>query len=171
MLHRPVTRSATTLLAISALARAAPAQHATPPPTLPAYRTPVIALVQPTAGAPVPQDKPVVVFRFTAGEMTDPIDARTLAVSVDGQDRTALFQMSATEAWGPLAAAGETIALGAHQIVARICSARGACTATTALVTVGQAIGAGGTAADPKSTRKKKVVNALLGTVRTLLNQ
>jgi hypothetical protein len=49
---------------------------ATNAPVLAAYRAPTIALVQPPAGGSVPQDKPVVVFRFAAGEPDDPIDSR-----------------------------------------------------------------------------------------------
>jgi hypothetical protein len=69
----------------------------------------------------------------------DPVDARTFAVTVDGVDRTALFQVTADEAWGALAKPGSAdslIALGSHAVLARVCSARGACAeaATTVLV-------------------------------------
>jgi len=74
---------------------------------------------------------PVVVFRFAAGEADDPLDVRSFIVAVDGADRTALFQTTAAQAWGPLAddaalAKGE-LAAGLHRVVARICSTRGAC--------------------------------------------
>src|SRR3712207_547682 len=52
-----------------------------------AYRTPSLALVQPASGGTVPQDKPVVVFRLMQGDASDPIDARSFVVTVDGQDR------------------------------------------------------------------------------------
>jgi hypothetical protein len=159
------------LFALASFARAAPAQEATPPPQpLPAYRAPMIALAQPSPGGAVPQDRPVVVFRFTAGEPGDPVDARSFAVTVDGEDRTELFQLSLAEAWGPLAPSTDGIELGSHEVVARICSARGACTATTALVTVGVSAVNDAGAASGKSTRKKRqILDALLGALRTLL--
>jgi hypothetical protein len=66
----------------------APAPSSSPAP---AYRPPALALVQPAAGGSVPQDRPVVVFRFAAGEPNDLIDVRSFAVAVDGHDRTQLF--------------------------------------------------------------------------------
>ncbi|HEX6250020.1 MAG TPA: hypothetical protein VFZ56_01145 [Gemmatimonadaceae bacterium] len=174
--RRSLSPVALWLLSLMASARAAPAQDETPPPAqpppvpLPVYRAPVIALAQPAPGAAVPQDRPVVVFRFAAGEPGDPVDARSFAVTVDGEDRTELFQLSLAEAWGPLASPDDAIEPGSHEVVARICSARGACTATTALVTVG--VSGVNTAASSggKSTRKKRqFLDALLGALRTLL--
>jgi hypothetical protein len=145
------------------------AQESNPPPQVPAYRAPLLAMVQPAEGGVVPQDRPVVVFRFTAGEAGDPIDARSFAVTVAGEDRTVLFQLSATEAWGPLVAPGLTIERGTHELEARICSARGACSLTRATVTVGPS-GPGSTAAGAKqSQRRTQLVDALLSALRTLL--
>ena len=110
-----------------------------PPPVVAPYRLPAIALVQPQDGGAVYQDRPVIVLRFAAGESTDPVDATSLAVSVDGVDRTKLFQTSAADAWGPLApndATDAPLALGAHHVAARICSARGACALSEATVSV-----------------------------------
>ena len=112
-----------------------------PPTAVAPYRAPTIALVQPPPGGTVPRDKPVVVFRFAHGEPSDPIDATSFRVAVDGTDRSALFQVSATEAWGPLGvarpeASADSLAVGAHQMEARICSSRGTCAITAATVTV-----------------------------------
>jgi hypothetical protein len=141
---------------------------AQPSANLPTYRAPLIALAQPLSGGVVAQDKPVIVFRFAAGEPEDPVDARSFAVSVDGEDRTQLFQMTMTEAWGPLASSAESIALGSHELVARICSARGACGTATAVVTVAPP-GPGASAPAVKIHRKTKILDALFGALRTLL--
>lgn len=150
---------------------------AQPPPAqtvaIAAYRAPVIALVQPAGGGTVAQDRPAVVFRFLPGEPTDPLDVRSFVVAVDGADRTSLFQVSATEAWGPLSATsaegdrGE-IALGAHQLSARICSTRGVCASVAAMVTVVPALG---TTAIQESTpsRKARLLDAVLSVARKLI--
>ncbi|MGI8496135.1 MAG: hypothetical protein ACR2OG_00925 [Gemmatimonadaceae bacterium] len=116
-------------------------QPAAPPTAIVAYRIPQIAIVQPLPGGSVPQDKPMVVFRFVPGELTDPIDAASFQLSVDGVDRTSLFQIGSGEAWGPLAplmsgAAGSALSVGPHQLSARICSSRGACGTAQAPVLV-----------------------------------
>jgi hypothetical protein len=156
-----------------------PPQPAPQPPLAP-YHAPVIALVQPPAGGSVPQDKPVVVFRFAQGEVTDPIDAASFRVFVDGEDRTALFQVSATEAWGPLtasanaaactAATGAPSALspGVHQLEARICSGRGTCATTAASVTV-LPTAAAPPAAAPQADRKQKLIDLILTAAKKLL--
>ena len=108
--------------------------------SLPPYRAPALSLVQPPAGGRLPQDRPIVVFRFAPGESGDPIDAQSFSVTVGGENRSGLFQVAASEAWGPLApaAAGqaEAMAPGVHAIAARICSVRGACAEVSAMVTV-----------------------------------
>lgn len=137
---------------------------------LPPYRLPALALVQPPAGGSVPQDRPTVVFRFAPGEASDPIDSRTFAVTVGGENRSALFQVAATEAWGPLApaVAGQSpvIALGAHRVAARICSVRGACAAVTAVVTVVPPIASSEKVA---TDRKRSLLELLLLAVRKLV--
>lgn len=142
---------------------------AQPPAALSPYQAPAIALAQPRSGGTVPQDRPVVVFRFAAGEPTDPIDARSFAVSVDGEDHTRLFQMTAAEAWGPLTPPAELIDVGRHEIVARICSARGACSTTSALITVEAAGPDAGDRANKTRRKKVQILDALLGALRTLL--
>ena len=113
----------------------------TVPPALALYRTPVIALVQPAAGGTVPQDKPVVVFRFAQGEANDAIDAKSFFVTIDGVEVTPAFQIAGGDAWGSLAGtAGArpvgSLTVGVHEVTARICSERGACGTATAAVTI-----------------------------------
>lgn len=126
---------------------APPPSPATPQPpasvqgVMAPYRAPAIALVQPGDGGMVHQDRPVIVLRFAPGEPGDPLDVGSFVIAVDGVDRTALFQSSAGEAWGPLATATSTavdsaLALGPHRVTARICSVRGACTTVHATVNV-----------------------------------
>jgi hypothetical protein len=128
--------------------------------------------VQPASGGSVPQDRPVVVWRFAAGDSADPIDARSFAVSVDGIDRSTLFQAARDAAWGPLAPEPNeqqrTIALGAHQLAARVCSVRGACSEVTATVTV---VASATAPADKEaSDRKRTLIDLLLAALRRLLN-
>lgn len=173
---RACGRALATALAASAMPLAAqqPAPSPSQPTVLPPYRAPTIALVQPQNGGAVPQDKPVVVFRFAAGEPADPIDARSFRVAVDGEDRTALFQVSAGEAWGPLAMASagrpdDAVAAGAHTLAARVCSSRGACASTTATVTALPAAAVATPAPAPSAKRRARVIDVLLSAVRKLL--
>lgn len=126
--------------AVAALATVLPSiSTAAQPPVASPYRPPTIALVQPAGVGTVPRDKPVVVFRFAPGESDDPIDSRSFTVTVDGADRSALFRVTADEAWGSLsgeAAADSLPAAGSHAVTARICSVRGTCATTAVTVTV-----------------------------------
>jgi len=137
-----------------------------------AYHPPRIALVQPAEGGVLQQDRPVVVIRFAAGEPGDPVDARSFAISVDAKDQTSLFRVSATEAWGPLASFPSDLSLGSHEVAARICSARGACSSTTAKVTVASPTVTVGEAASGKDvTARRRLVDAFLVALRSLLKQ
>ena len=136
------------------------------------YRLPAIALVQPQDGGVVYQDRPVIVVRFALGEPTDPIDATSLAVNVDGVDRTKLFQTSGSDAWGPLAPAGvgDSLAIGAHHVTARICSQRGACAMTQATVAViPNAAATAATAPNAGRSIHQRVLEAALNAVRRIL--
>ena len=172
---------AATLTRTTPLAAQQPAPQSQPPQIAP-YKLPVVVLIQPPPGATVPADRPVVVFRFTQGEAADPIDLRSFAIAVDGEDRTGHFQLAALpptpnagaagtgEAWGPMTAPnGGPIAVGAHQLTARICSSPGACgeVSTTVLVTAPTESTA---PRDASSTsRKRRVLEALLGAAKKLL--
>ena len=135
-----------------------------------AYRTPVIAIVQPAAGAAIPQDKPVVLFRFAAGERDDPVDMQTFKVSVDGADATSSFQVAVDKAWGALPTppdrGSSAIAPGAHLIAARICSVRGACGSlqTTVIVAPSDM-----PEASPKASRKARLIDLLIEAARRIL--
>lgn len=164
----------------SSLGAQAPVSPGSMPATLAPYRAPFIALVQPAAvagtaaGGFVPQDRPVVVFRFAAGEADDPLDVRSFMVAVDGVDRTTLFQTTMGQAWGPLAG-GESVArgqlaAGTHRVVARICSTRGACSAVESqvLVVPGPTNAAPSEKAGSESTRRR-LMGAVLSATRRLL--
>jgi hypothetical protein len=147
--------------------------HAQAPAPVP-YRAPSIALVQPPAGGTVPQDRPVIVLRFARGEAADPVDVRTFAVAVDGVDRTAHFQVTADEAWGPLSKIESTdslIALGHHAVVARVCSVRGACGEAATVLVIAAPAAVTGPQASPSQTRstRTRVIALLLDAVRRLI--
>ncbi len=164
------------VLALKAAALANAQQPvAQPPPQIAAYRPPIIALVQPVSGGTVPQDRPVIVLRFSSGEPGDALDVSSFRVVVDGNDRTGRFQVNATEAWGAISEIEQdqtnessTIALGAHQIAARICSSRGACSELSGVVIVTAPVTSAGEPAR-KVSRKERVVDALMTAVRRLL--
>jgi hypothetical protein len=152
-----------------------PRQTATTSAVLAPYRAPVLALVQPATGT-VTQDKPVVVFRFAQGEPTDPIDLASFAVSVDGENRTSLFQLAtlpAGEAWGPLAdprTASRELAVGTHLVAARICSTRGACGAVNATVMVmPPLVGASTEVAGESHNRMRRILDAFLSAPKRVL--
>ena len=135
------------------------------------YRPPMLVLAQPANGGSVPQDRPVVVFRFAPGDSTDPVDARSFTIAVDGKERSARFQAAHDMVWGPLAPLDHAseLSTGAHTIVARICSIRGSCGDVTATVMV-----TGAAAVDantPAPNRKRSVLDLVLAALRKLLVQ
>ncbi|MFN2398930.1 MAG: hypothetical protein ABR543_09885 [Gemmatimonadaceae bacterium] len=139
-------------------AQVLPAQQqdsARPPASIAPFRVPRVALVQPEPGGAIPQDKPVAVFRYAPGEPADPIDASSFRVSMDGRDRSASFQVTATEAWGSLAGGSDsTLALGVHELIARICSTRGACASVQAQITVVPSPAADPSVAPPRNGKR-----------------
>jgi hypothetical protein len=157
--------------ALAGCAAGAPALAAAqqPAPASDAYRLPSIVMVQPVDGGSVPRDKPIVVFRLASGEPTDPIDTRSFAVTVDGADRTAAFQVTATEAWGLVAEPDvrpADMGSGAtHTIAARICSQRGACAALTATVATVMSPAM----SEARTTRKARLIDLLLTAMKKLL--
>ena len=162
--------------AAAALARPAlplARQQSAPPATGVLYRAPVLALAYPPPGGAVSASRPVIVFRFAPAEPDDPVDAASLAVSVDGVDRSACFQVAANEAWGSLAGGqprdcrGTAIRPGVHVVTARICSARGICGSTTVAVTVLPP--EGGREPDGPPTRLQRLGDLLLIALRKLL--
>lgn len=174
-MHLPFER-ALAIAAIAALADTAGAQAAVAP-QLPAYRIPAIGLAQPPNGGSVPTDHPLVVFRYLAGEATDPLDAQSFRVSIDGVDRTPRFRVTPTEAWGDLVGADTAAALapGPHRIAARVCSTRGACAEMTATVVATPPVtvaGAAPAAADTSAGKKgklSKTVDVLIDVARRII--
>ncbi len=140
---------------------------------IPEYRTPLIVVAAPTQGSTLPDDKPVVVLRFMSNEPTDPIDALTFSVMMDGKDKTPLFRLTQGEAWGRLAEPSEVLTAGSHDIAARICTAHGECGTTKATVTVvsssSVAAVANATAA-VKAKKKAKIFDAALQAARVLFH-
>ena len=144
------------------------------PVVLPAYRIPVITIAQPADGIALPDDKPVIVLRFASAEALDPVDALSFALTVDGADRTTLFQLTQGEAWGPLSTAGELLATGQHDVRARICTAHGVCGSAKATVNIVPASSVtqlvAGTSSDKsKQQRRGRVFDAVLQAVRVLI--
>jgi hypothetical protein len=157
------------LLAAVSMAVVAGQQASGPPTSLSVYRPPALALVQPAAGGSVPEDKPVLVFRFIPGEPNDLIDLRSFVVTVDGTDRSALFHVTSAEAWGPLSPVGAngrpTASAGPHQVSARICSTHGACSETSAMVMVVPSP----SVAEDSDDRRRSFLDVLLDVARKLL--
>ncbi len=147
-----------------------PSQPGTP---IPEYHTPLIIVAAPTQGSTLPDDKPVVVLRFMSNEPTDPIDALTFSVTMDGKDKTPLFQLTQGEAWGRIAEPSEVLTAGSHDIAARICTAHGECGTTKTTVTVVSSSSvaqvANGTAA-VKAKKKAKIFDAVLQAARVLFH-
>jgi hypothetical protein len=147
------------------------AQQATPAASLPAYRPPALALVQPAAGGSLPSDKPVLVFRFAPGEANDPIDAHSFTVTVNGVDRTDRFQVTAAEGWGPLAdAEAGGVRVGPRQVFARVCSTRGACAEVAAVVPVVESAPAQPAQSEASGgVPRRKILDAVVAAIRKLL--
>jgi hypothetical protein len=138
------------------------AHHPVPAP----YGPPQLLLAHPAPGASVPGDKAAVIFRYVAGEDTDPLDLRSFAVLVDGVDRTLHFRVTADAAWGPIVSASGR-GVQAHEIRARLCSVRGVCAELRAIVTV-----VGGLSTkneDVDKTRRARIIDIVLEAARRLL--
>ena len=140
---------------------------------LPPYRPPMLTVAQPSEGIALPDDKPVVVFRFASGELLDPLDALSFSVTVDGVERTALFQSAQGEAWGPLSGTGELLAAGQHDVRARICTAHGACSVARSTVNIVPAASviqlSGASGSSQTKARAGRVLDAVLQAARVLI--
>jgi hypothetical protein len=170
MSHRIAARIRGRALA-AAVGLPVPAGHSAIPQQVTSTLAPAITLAQPAIGGTITQDKPVIVFRFAAADPGDPIDAKSFTAVVDGVDRSALFQVAPTEAWGPLMSAADGTQpradLGGHQVAARICTLRGACSDISAVVTVVPPLAAG--AAKSPNDKKRSLLALLLAAARKLL--
>lgn len=172
-----ITLLALTALTTRALSLSAQAPAGESSPVALPYRAPRLALVEPEGGAGLPQDNPAVVFRFAQGELDDPLDLTTFEVAVDGQSRTTEFRVDSAEAWGSLdpsprdsaASHDHALALGIHQLSARICSTRAICTDTRATVmVVASAIGAVDSTAPAK---RRSVLVAVIVLILALIRK
>lgn len=141
-------RARVVAILVVALVRPLASGGQTPAPTSvgssASIRSPTTALTQPVEGGTLPQDRPVLAFRFAAVDASDPLDLASFRVSVDGRDRTTAFQVTPNDAWGKLEALSSApgLAAGPHSVVGRICTVRGTCgsvSATVAVVAMAQA--------------------------------
>lgn len=128
--------------------------------------TPRIMLAHPRPGMSVPRSSATVLFRYAAGEASDPVDLRTFTVFVDDVDRTSHFRVTADAAWGTIVDADGN-GLKAHSVRARICSIRGVCAEVSAnVVVVGESVSQ---ATKLRRTRREKLVDLFLEAARRLL--
>jgi hypothetical protein len=129
------------------------------------YAPPRLVLAYPAPGVTVPADHATVVFQYASID-ADPLDLRSFRVTVDGIDRTSHFRVTASAAWGTIAG-GDATGMRAHHVRARICSIRGICANTDAIVTV-----AGSPVpAKPSQSmeRRGKIIDVVLEMARRLL--
>jgi hypothetical protein len=131
------------------------------------HGAPIVVLAYPAPGVSVPGDNPTVVFRYVAGDDSDPLDLRTFRVLVDGVDRTSHFRATAEAAWGTIVPSPEA-GIRAHDVRARVCTIRGACAEVSAVVTV---ITARGDATDERvgKARWVKLVDVTMEMLRRLM--
>jgi hypothetical protein len=157
---------------LTVAARAAQAQQTVPTPPLPpviaGFHAPAIALASPMDGYVVPQDKAVAVFRFAVAEQSDPIDALSFSVAVDGRDQTSLFQLVGNEAWGQLAPAGSELSVGPHDVWARICSQRGICSVARATVQATTSVTPPGLSPPSVSSNSRGIAGAVKGKINVI---
>ncbi len=129
------------------------------------YAPPRLVLAHPAPGVSVPGDQSTVVFQYASAD-ADPLDLRTLTVTVDGVDRTPHFRVTADAAWGRIAD-GDEVGIRAYDIRARICSVRGICVSAGAIVSVLGKPGARQTS--PNKDRRGRIIDILLEMARRLL--
>lgn len=135
-------------------------------PTMTAgYTPPRLVLAYPAPGVSIPGDNATVVFQYASTD-ADPLDLRSFQVTVDSTDRTSHFRVTASTAWGTIAA-GDGTGIRAHDVRARICSVRGVCANANAIVAV---VGPSAPA-KPSLTRERrgKIIDIFLELTRRLL--
>ena len=130
------------------------------------FSPPRLLLAYPAPGVSMPTDNATAVFRYSAGDASDPLDVRSFTVLVDGVDRSSRFRATADAAWGRIADR-DGAGIRAHEIRGSICSVRRVCTEVVAIVTV---IGAPAAKEDAvNKERRRRVIDLLLEAARKLL--
>lgn len=128
-----------------------------------AYAPPRLVLAYPAPGVSIPGDNATVVFQYASTD-ADPLDLRSFRVVVDGAERTSHFRVTAGAAWGVIADGAE-VGLRVHDVRARICSVRGVCVGTQAIVSV---LGTA-RATSLSKDRRGKIIDVFLEMARRLL--
>lgn len=131
------------------------------------HSAPTLVLAYPAPGVSVPGDNATVVFRYAAGDVSDPLDLWTFRITVDGIDRTSHFRVTADAAWGAIVQ-GVEAGLRAHEVRARVCTIRGACAELSTVVTVITAVGVA-KARGARKARWIKLVDVTLEMLRRLM--
>jgi hypothetical protein len=126
---------------------------------------PRLTIVHPLPGVSIPSENPALVLRYSSGDVSDPLDLRSLEILVDGQDRTARFRVTADVAWGPIVDGATGIS--AHEVEARVCTVRGVCVRLRAIVTVVSPVVAKQPAVN--KDRRGKIIDVFLEAARRLL--
>jgi hypothetical protein len=126
---------------------------------------PRLTIVYPLPGVSIPSENPAVVLRYSSGDVSDPLDLRSLVILVDGRDRTGHFRVTADAAWGRIVDGATGI--NAHEVEARVCTVRGVCARLSAIVTVVAPVVAKPAAVDKE--RRGKVIDVFLEAARRLL--
>jgi hypothetical protein len=147
------------------------------------YRPPLITMVRPvTNGAPggtLPQDNPVIVFRFASSEAADSIDLKSVAVTAIGPKPQSISRALNVSSLGNTASGsladpnGRELALGDYQVVARICSNRGACSSSRVTVSVVSTWATPADSATIATTKSQRsgLIGLLLGAVKKLFQR
>ena len=131
------------------------------------HGTPTVVLSYPAPGVSVPGENATVVFRYAVDDASDPLDLRSLRITVDGVDRTSHFRVTAEAAWGAIVDSGET-GLLAHDVRARVCTIRGVCAELSAVVTV-LAVPRGARVEGVRTARWRRVVDVTVEMLRRLM--
>ena len=126
---------------------------------------PRLTIVHPLPGVSIPSENPALVLRYTSGDVSDPLDLRSLEILVDGRDRTPHFRVTADVAWGPIVDGATGIS--AHEVEARVCTVRGVCVRISAIVTVVSPVAT--KQPEVNKDRRGKLIDVFLEAARRLL--